>query len=142
MELLRNHQVPQPSIDISVNKPAPKPSIDISVNKPNRDTRDSTDSSGKKRVNETQAPTIPNGNATRTIKKYVKKRNGTPKASPKVQKQFPITRVTPLPMYIKETDDANFEDTLEDIKQGSFEKQGDYQSVLRSSQISEAGISC
>ena len=132
---------PKPSIDISVNKPAPKPSIDISVDKPNRDTRDSTDSPGKKTVIETQAPTIPNGNATRTIKKYVKKPNGTPKASPKVQKQFPITRVTPLPLYIKETDDTNFEDTLEDIKQGSFEEQGEYQSVLRSSQLSEARIS-
>ena len=129
-----------------VEKPpgTPKPStgIDTTVNEDNGDTKGgSTDSPGKKTIIETQVPTIPNGNAPRTIKKYVKKPNGTPKASPKMQKQFPITRVTPLPLYIKETDDTNFEDTLENIKQIPFEEENDYQSVLHSSQLSEARVS-
>ena len=122
------------------NKPpgSPRPKVDISVNKPGGGN---TESPGKKTVTETQAPTIPNGNAARTIKKYVKKPNGTPKASPKVQTQFPINRVTPLPLYIKETDDADFDDTLEDISQSPFEGSDKYQSVLQSSHFSEAGVS-
>ncbi|XP_052231546.1 transient receptor potential cation channel subfamily V member 5-like isoform X2 [Dreissena polymorpha] len=55
---------------------------------------------------------LPNGNATRTIKKYVKKPNGTPKSSPKSQKQFTINRVTPLPIYDNsalEGEDINLE---------------------------------
>lgn len=55
---------------------------------------------------------IPNGhaNSARTIRKFVKKPNGTPKTSPKFQKQFSLNRVTPLPLPdMKDTDDLGLD---------------------------------
>lgn len=50
---------------------------------------------------------IPNGNANsaRTVRKFVKKPNGTPKTSPKTfHKQFSSNRVTPLPLDSRDSD--------------------------------------
>lgn len=53
---------------------------------------------------------IPNGNPSsgRVIRRVVKKPNGNPKSSPKIQKQFTINRVTPLPFYNQEDDPLEF----------------------------------
>lgn len=121
------------------NKPpgSPRPT-NIEIKSKETGNADS-ESPGKKTVTETQPPSaIPNGNASRVIKKYVKKPNGTPKASPKVQKQFHMNRVTPLPLYIKEADDdVDFVDSLEEVTQRPLEADVKYQSVLSSSHVGD-----
>ncbi|XP_045165814.2 transient receptor potential cation channel subfamily V member 5-like isoform X2 [Mercenaria mercenaria] len=69
---------------------------------------------------------IANGhvNSARTIKKYVKKPNGTPKTSPKFQKQFSMNRVTPLPLDLKDSDDLGL-DALESENTSRTESKSD-----------------
>ncbi|XP_052781748.1 transient receptor potential cation channel subfamily V member 5-like isoform X2 [Mya arenaria] len=62
---------------------------------------------------------IPNGNA-RTIKKYVKRPNGTPRTSPKLTKQFSTNRITPLPVYDNQDDSMN--DLIFDVEDGRGHK--------------------
>lgn len=84
-----------------------------------------------KKLTETDAPITPilNGNAnanpSRTIKKFVKKPNGTPKTSPKVQKQFSVNRVTPLPLDSRDGDDLsqNFLDSGDNSSQTDSKSQ-------------------
>lgn len=70
------------------------------------------DKKSDKKITQSEDQThIPNGHAnfTRTMKKFVKKPNGTPKTSPKFQKQFSMNRVTPLPLDSKDSDDLGLD---------------------------------
>ena len=103
-----------------------------------------SESPAKKTETETPPPppTIPNGNPLRPIRKYVKKPNGTPKTSPKVQKQFQFNRVSPLPMYKIDTEeDGDIETSLREgfspVTQRAINPDVKYESVLQSSQIVE-----
>lgn len=65
---------------------------------------------------------LPNGNASssRLVKRIIKKPNGTPKSSPKVQKPFTINRVTPLPFYRPDDDpvDPVLDEAVENDDEG------------------------
>ncbi|KAL4226497.1 hypothetical protein ACF0H5_014482 [Mactra antiquata] len=83
---------------------------------------------------------VPNGNAhaTRTIKKYVKKPNGTPKTSPKTfHKQFSSNRVTPLPLDSRDSDgvDSAFVNDGDDISLTKHHSRPSSSSDLKSSML-------
>lgn len=65
---------------------------------------------------------LPNGNASssRLVKRIIKKPNGTPKSSQKVQKPFTINRVTPLPFYRSDDDpvDPVLDEAVENDDEG------------------------
>ena len=55
----------------------------------------SLDGSQDKKSSDTEHSQVPNGNVAKTVKKHVKKPNGTPKSSPKAR-HFSSNRITPL----------------------------------------------
>ena len=65
---------------------------------------------------------IPNGSATRAIKRIVKKPNGTPRSSPILTKQFSLNRITPLPIN-DALEDSGVTDFSVDLEEGRANKQ-------------------
>ena len=123
---------------------SPRNIVDVKNNffdvKNTKVSNNNTETPTKKTETSPPPNNVPNGNAPRVIRKYVKKPNGTPKTSPKVQKQFHFNRVSPLPLYEKDSieDETDFDATLKEGFAPATQRQfiGD-KSGLSSVKISE-----
>lgn len=99
----------------------------------------------KKAFGQEENTIIPNGNANsaRTIKRVVKKPNGTPRSSPKTPKHVSINRVTPLPFYKQEDDPLEFaltETEAEDNKVKGQSSLSSYSDLYNSIQMTRASV--